>query len=162
MNGFDRFCLFWINLLFKILHIHPKEEKRQAFLQFVKFGVVGVSNTLVSYIINIAVLFLLKPYALSWDYILANIVAFLLSVLWSFFWNNRFVFSNKNGKKRDLLKTLLKTYVSYSVTGVFLCNILSWLWIDVLGVSKLVAPIINLFISVPVNFILNKFWAYKA
>lgn len=162
MNGFDRFCLFWIDLLFRILHIHPAEEKRQAFLQFVKFGVIGVTNTLVSYCIHIAVLFLLKPYSLAWDYVAANLIAFLLSVLWSFFWNNRFVFSKKDGQKRNLLATLLKTYVSYSVSGVFLCNILSWLWIDVLGISKFIAPIINLFISVPVNFLLNKFWAYRA
>lgn len=58
-------------------------------------------------------------------------------------------------------KVLLKTYASYSVTGIVINNILSWLWIDILGESKLIAPIINPLISVPLNFIFNKFWAFK-
>jgi putative flippase GtrA len=29
------------------------------------------------------------------------------------------------------------------------------------GVSKLIAPILNLLVSVPVNFLLNKFWAFR-
>ena len=128
--------------------------------QFIKFGLVGVTNTMISYIINIAVLYLLKDKALSCDYIIANVVAFLLSVLWSFCWNNRFVFEGMRGWK-NILKALLKTYVAYSVTGLVLNNILSFVWIDLLRVSKLIAPVINLLFSVPINFLLNKNWAFK-
>ncbi len=152
--------LIWGGIL-KLLHIEWTEEKWTSFLQFVKFCLVGVSNTLVSYLLNIAVLFLLKDAGLSFDYVIANVVAFILSVLWSFFWNNRFVFTKEDGEKRSVWKTLLKTYVAYSVTGIVLCNILSYIWIDVLGISKLIAPLINLIISVPINFLLNKFWAYR-
>ena len=53
------------------------------WIQFIKFGLVGVSNTAVSYTINIGTLLLLKGFRLSCDYIIANITAFLLSVLWS-------------------------------------------------------------------------------
>ncbi len=152
--------LIWGGIL-KLFHIEWTEEKWTSFMQFVKFCLVGVSNTIVSYLLNIAVLFLLKDAGLSFDYVIANIVAFVLSVLWSFFWNNRFVFTKEEGEKRSVWKTLLKTYVAYSVTGIVLCNILSYIWIDVLGISKLIAPLINLIISVPINFLLNKFWAYK-
>ena len=57
---------------------------------------------------------------------------------------------------------MLKTYLSYAVTGLLLACIMSWLWVDVLNVSKLIAPLLNLVISVPVNFILNKLWAFKS
>ena len=133
----------------------------EGFLQFVKFGLVGVSNILLSYFINVGVLLLLASKDVSWDYVVANIVAFALSVLWSFYWNNRFVFTQKQNETRNIWKALLKTYASYSVTGMVINNILSWLWIDILGVSKFIAPIINLLISVPLIFILNKFWAFK-
>ena len=33
-------------VVFKILHLHISEEKWQVFLQFIKFGIVGVSNGL--------------------------------------------------------------------------------------------------------------------
>ena len=56
---------------------------------------------------------------------------------------------------------MIKTYISYSFTGLFLSSILLVLWVQVLGISEFIAPIINLLISVPLNFIINKFWAFK-
>lgn len=92
---------------------------------------------------------------------LAQIIAFLLSVLWSFYWNNKKVFLPEEGKERSIWKALLKTYISYSFTGLFLNSILLILWVDVLEISEFVAPVFNLLISVPLNFIINKFWAFK-
>ncbi len=143
------------------LHIKLSEEKEAVLIQFVKFGIVGVSNTLLSYVLNILVLLALAPFKLSWDYFAANIVAFVISVAWSYFWNNKYVFKAENGEKRSVWKTLLKTYISYGFTGLILANVLSWVWVDVIGISKFIAPLLNLIISVPVNFILNKLWAFK-
>ena len=56
-------------------------------MQFVKFGMVGLSNTLLSYILNVMVLLILMPFSVSWDFFAGNIVGFVLSVLWSFYWN---------------------------------------------------------------------------
>lgn len=58
-------------------------------------------------------------------------------------------------------KTLLKTYVSYSVTGLFLNSILLVLWVNIFSISEFIAPIINLLVSVPLNYIINKLWALK-
>ncbi len=152
--------LIWGGIL-KLIKIEWNEEQWASFFQFVKFCLVGVSNTLVSYLLNVATLFLLKDSGLSFDYVIANVVAFILSVLWSFFWNNRFVFIQKEDEERSLWKTLFRTYVAYSVTGIFLNNALSFVWIEVFGMSKYLAPVVNLLIAVPVNFLLNKLWAYK-
>ena len=46
--------------------------------------------------------------------------------------------------------------------GLFLNSILSLVWVEVFHRSKVIAPIINLLISVPLNFIMNKFWAFKS
>lgn len=130
-------------------------------VQFIKFGLVGISNTVISYVLNIITLLLLKPIQAGWDYIAANLVAFGLSVLWSFYWNNRYVFTTEKGEHRSIFKTLVKTYISYGFTGIVLNNILSWLWIEKLGISKYIAPLINLVVSVPLNFIINKLWAFR-
>ena len=70
-----------------------KQTKMELLIQFIKFGIVGVTNTVVSYVINVATLFLLGHAHIfqRWDYIIANTVAFILSVLWSFYWNNKLV-----------------------------------------------------------------------
>lgn len=146
----------------KIIRITPNEKNVNAWVQFVKFGIVGVSNTVIGYVLNILVLLALKSANVSWDYIAGNIVSFVLSVLWSFYWNNRFVFTVESGKKRNFGKALLKTYMAYGFTGIILNNILSFIWIDKIGISKFIAPLINLIVSVPLNFIINKLWAFKS
>ena len=150
-----------VQLLFRLIHKNPDEKTTESLVQFVKFGIVGASNTAISYGINVLVLKLLEPYRLPWDYVAGNVVAFILSVLWSFYWNNKYVFTRQEGQERNLWKALLKTYVSYGFTGILLTNLLSWVWIDVLGISRYVAPLLNLVISIPLNFIINKFWAFR-
>ena len=140
-----------------------KQTKKELLIQFIKFGIVGVTNTLVSYVINVAVLFVLGRVQIfqRWDYIIANTVAFILSVLLSFYWNNKLVFDMEGTGWKELLGALFKMYLSYAFTGIILSNVLSYLWIDVLHISKYIAPLINSAIGVPINFILNKFWAFQ-
>ena len=72
------------------------------------------------------------------------------------------MFRLEEGGKRSLWKALLKTYVSYSFTGLFLNGILLVLWVRVLHISEFAAPLINLLFSVPLNFLMNKLWAFKS
>lgn len=152
-----------LRVLYKIAGRELTEEAVAAFLQFVKFGIVGVSNTVVSYVLYIVTLYGLKAAGLmpGADYLMAQGVSFVLSVLWSFYWNNKAVFVLEDGEQRSVWKALLKTYVSYSFTGLFLNTALLVLWVKALHISELIAPLINLVVSVPVNFLINKFWAFK-
>ncbi len=132
-------------------------------MQFVRFGIVGLSNTVISYVLYAVFLLLFQHFGMleGIDYIVAQVIQFFLSVLWSFYWNNRMVFRLGEGEHRSLLKALLKTYVSYAFTGLFLSSILLIFWVQVLHISEFIAPIINLCVSVPLNFLINKFWAFK-
>ena len=56
----------------------------------------------------------------------------------------------------------MKTYMAYGFTGIILNNILSFIWIDKVGISKFIALLINLIVSVPLNFVINKLWTFKA
>lgn len=161
MKKFDKFIYYICKFIAKILKKDQDENAVNSLVQFVKFGIVGVSNTVISYVINVLVLLAMKPMDVSWDYFVGNIVSFILSVLWSFYWNNKYVFTLEEGKRRSIGKALLKTYVSYGFTGIILNNILSWIWVSVLCISKYIAPIINLVASVPINFFMNKLWAFR-
>ena len=127
--------------------------------QFIKFCVVGASNALVAYISYTAFLLLFEE--LKWfpnyDYVLAQYISFFISVLWSFYWNNKYVFE----RTEKWYFRLIKMLIVYSVTGIILSTALLYLMIDVLGMHKLVAPIINIIIGLPINYLLNKKWAFK-
>ena len=150
-------------IIFKLLHLKLTGAQWNSLLQFVKFGIVGLSNTAISYIIYLGALFMMQRMHLlpSIDYLVAQFIGFFLSVLWSFYWNNKYVFEKSENEERNVFKTLLKTYISYAFTGLFLNSLLSILWVETLHISKQIAPLINLLISVPLNFIINKFWAFK-
>lgn len=158
----------WVYSIFryiftKLLKKDYTEVKHESLMQFVKFGIVGVSNTVISYMLYAISLLIFQKLSIfsRFDYLLAQLVAFALSVLWSFYWNSRMVFTVKGGQKRCFWKALVKTYISYSFTGLFLNSFLLVLWINIIHISEFIAPIINLVISVPLNFLINKYWAFK-
>lgn len=157
----NKFVITICKLFARILRKDKDEEFVNGLVEFVKFGIVGVSNTFIGYFINVVVLLIMQPFDVSWDYFVGNIISFFLSVLWSFFWNNKYVFVLKEGEERSIWKALLKTYISYGFSGLVLSNILSWVWVSGLGISKFIAPLLNLIVSVPVNFVMNKLWAFK-
>lgn len=129
-------------------------------IQFAKFGIVGVSNTGVSYVINIGMLWILQNLQYKYDYMIANVAAFLLSVLWSFYWNDKYVFVTNAKQNQSKCVRLLRMYASYAFTGIILNNIFSYVWISILSISKIIAPLINCILVVPINYILNKKWAF--
>ena len=59
-------------------------KTNETFIQFLKFGLVGVSNTLLALAIYYAWLFL------TGNYLQANFISWALSVLNAFYWNNRY------------------------------------------------------------------------
>lgn len=138
------------------------ERAWEELLQFVKFGIVGLSNTVIGYLIFIVSLFCLRSIDLFFrtDIYIAQFIMFLLSVLWSFYWNNRAVFKIEDGEQRNLILALIKTYMTYAFTSLFLSEVLLLIWVDAVGISEFIAPVINLLITVPLNFIIQKFWAF--
>ena len=79
-------------IIIDILHIKMTGETWENFLQFVKFGIVGVSNSVISYILYVVALLFLQNFNVfpTFDYIISQVISFLLSVLWSFYWNKKF------------------------------------------------------------------------
>lgn len=164
MYNYIQRIIYWIiEKGFNVMGREVKDGTFQTIMQFVRFGIVGVSNTVISYVIYVVGLLLLQKIHLlpQYDYLFAQIAAFVISVLWSFYWNSKMVFALEEGKERSVWKALIKTFISYSFTGLFLSSILLFLWVRVLGISEFIAPLINLLITVPLNFIINKFWAFK-
>lgn len=163
--GWIEKCTYMLmGFLCKMIGKPLTESRMEGVMQFVRFGIVGVSNTIISYVIYVVCLLFFQKMGIlkNIDYIIAQVTQFVLSVLWSFYWNNRMVFTLKEGEKRSVWKALIKTYISYSFTGLFINSALLIVWVKVMHISEFIAPVINLLISVPLNFIINKFWAFKA
>ena len=123
--------------------------------QFIKFGIVGASNTLIAYVIYSICVYL------GTHYLLANALGFFISVLNAYYWSDRFVFKKGEGEARSAIWTLAKTYIAYGSTGLLLASILLYLYVDKLHISEYIAQLLVLVITIPLNFIINKFWSFK-
>ena len=123
--------------------------------QFLKFGIVGFSNTIIAYVVY--------SLGIYWGlhYLLANVFAFLISVLNAYFWSDRYVFKKKDNEERNTILTLIKTIIAYGSTGILLASLLLYIYIDKFGVSEYVAQLLVLLVTIPVNFVMNKFWAFQ-
>lgn len=126
-------------------------------LQFLKFGIVGAINTVLSYLITNGCYYLLGLHEQ-----LSNLINFLITVFIAYLLGSRFVFTEKEqGEKPAWYVSLYKVYASYAFTELFLMAILLFVEERILGIPHFIATFMNLIITVPINFILNKFWAYR-
>lgn len=128
--------------------------KMNIIKQVLSFGFVGTIITI------LALLIYWGCVSLGIHYQVANTIGFVITVAVAYELNNRITFGNDVCLRRSL-KGLLKAYTSYSVSGLFIAGVLLWLWTEKLGIDKNIAPLLNLFFTVPINFLLNKFWVYK-
>ncbi len=162
------------------------KKKITEALQFIKFCIVGLSNTLICEGIYVVLLFF------GVHYLAANIIGNLVSILNAYYWSNKYVFKAAEGEQRVWWKVLLKTYATYGFSMLLSAGLLVfWLEIvklehfmdpvlellsnlgilgflgnigimlDVKILSEILAAGINLIITIPLNYVINKFWAYR-
>ena len=129
-------------------------------VQVLLFALVGFSSALVNMGIYNLVLWGMQK--LGWlpgyDYLVALFFGFVISVAWAFFFNRRFVFRSPGAPWKE---SLIKVYITYSITGIGLSSLLSCLWVQVFDIPKEIVTIINDILCFPVNFLLNKYWSFR-
>ncbi len=140
-----------------------KDQRLAPLLQFIKFGLVGVSNTAISYGIDMLCYYVLlsgAPWPDGTKVIVSSAIAFIVSVTNSYYWNNRFVFGQGEKKTaRQHLLTYGKTVLCYGVTGLVLAPLIKS-WATSLGIAYWLGSLMSLVVTIPLNFILNKRWAF--
>lgn len=133
-------------------------------VQFIKFGLVGVGNTAISYAVEMLgyyVLFAAAPWPERVRIAVVTALAFLTGTVNSYYWNSRYVFGD--GEKKSLgghLAAYLKMAACYALTGLVLAPVLK-VWVHERGVAYWLASLLTLVVTVPLNFFLNKLWAFR-
>lgn len=129
-------------------------------VQVLLFALVGFSSALVNLGIYNLVLWGMQSF--GWlpgiDFLIAQFFGFVISVAWAFWFNRRYVFCTPGAPWKS---SLIKVYITYSITGIGLSWLLSLLWVHVFDIPKEVVTLINDFLCFPVNFLLNKYWSFR-
>jgi putative flippase GtrA len=123
------------------------------WLQLVRFGVVGGSG----FVVNLLV-YALCAQALGIDYRLANILAWLVAVLNNFLLNRHWTFDAAAGSVRF---QAIRFFVVSLVAEGFSLLLLTAL-VEGAGVAKVPAQALAVAASMPLNFLGNKLWSFRA
>ncbi len=123
------------------------------WLQLVRFGAVGMSG----YLVNLVV-FAACVHLLGIDFRLASAIAFLVSVGNNFWLNRHWTFSAKQHHPgRQALKFFTVSLIAYGCSYLMLITL-----VDDVGVDKVVAQAIAVIAAMPLSFIGQKLWSFKA
>jgi putative flippase GtrA len=123
------------------------------WLQLVRFGIVGG----IGFVVNLAV-YTLCVHAIGIDYHLAAVLAWLVAVLNNFALNRHWTFDARAGRAH--FQALRFLIVSLLALGVSL--LLLTLFVDVFGLAKVPAQALAVAASMPLNFVGNKLWSFRA
>ncbi|WP_223592197.1 GtrA family protein [Neobacillus bataviensis] len=118
--------------------------------KFLKFGAVGIFNTLIT--IGSFTLFVY----LGINYLIANIIAYGLGTVNSFFWNKNWVFQEKSGTLTLFLKFVVVNLITLGINTLSL-----FILVDQLNTHSAAAQVISTFLGMFVNFFLNQKWTFN-
>lgn len=132
-----------------IKKMYVKYEEAIIYLVF------GVLTT----VVNIVVFYLLDT-VFDVQYLIANLVSIIVSILFAFFTNKKYVFKSKSENFQSWMKEFV-LFCSFRVlSGVF--DMLSmWILVDFLTLDTNIAKIATQFIVVVLNYFFSKFFVFK-
>ena len=123
-----------------------RERIKTLAKQIISFGIVGLIMTSISLAIYWA------GVRLGVHYLIANAMGFVISVAIGYVLNNTFTFRENGNHVAWSFAALFKMYASYFFTGIILNSVLLWFWNDYVGINENISPIINLVVTIPLNF----------
>ncbi|MDO8463229.1 MAG: GtrA family protein [bacterium] len=122
---------------------------------FIRYATIGVSNTA----LNFGMYAALTRGTTFWraHYLAANALAFVVAVTWSFFWNKRWSFGNRERRYGvQYAKFILVTVVGLGIEQGMLA-----LGVATLGILDLLAKLLAAPLVVLWNFTMYRVWAFK-
>lgn len=137
-----------IRSIFNILHIKLSSRYEKLLVQIFKFGIVGVVATIIDFIF----LYVFREFC-CFSIIVANTLAFIISVIYNYWASLTFVFEvddNKDKKRQFII------FIIFSVIGLLINNLLVYIIAEVLNIYYMLAKVVATLVVMVFNFITRK------
>lgn len=129
------------------------------YKEIVNYLIIGVLTTVVSLVSFYLVRIFVFTNDSQFDIQLANVISWVLAVLFAFVTNKKYVFESKSTGYQKFLE-MIKFYVSRLTTlGVEM--FVMWLLTSPLKVDDMISKIIVQFIIVILNYVFSKLFVFK-
>ena len=135
---------------FKRLLDHPCIKP---FYKLFKFGIVGVMNTVVDFLV-----YTLLVSVLGWGLYISQVVSYSCGMLNSYVVNRKWTFSTKNG----FFSKELVRFILLNLSTMLLGMIIIWVCTEHLMLHKLIAKLISTVLVLVINFLVSNFWVFRS
>lgn len=124
-------------------------NKYREILLYVFFGVLTT-------LINIIVFFVMRDF-LNSSIVISNTIAWLLSVLFAFVTNKKWVFESKNNQR---LKEMVHFYLARIAT-LLIETIVLYILIDLMLINDTISKVFSNIIVIVLNYVFSKMFVFK-
>lgn len=132
------------------MNFNKIEAKGIGMEKFIKFGLVGVLNTVITIVV-----FNILRFA-DINIVVANTTGYICGMVNSYLWNNRWVFKSNS---KDV-STVAKFIVVNAIT-MLINNCILILLVQNIGINEVIAQCGALVLTTVINFIGSKLWIFK-
>ncbi len=98
--------------------------------------------------------------ALGVHYLIANVIAWVLSVIFAFVTNKVFVFNSRSWKASVWIKECISFMTARMITGVF-DMVVMVVMVDLLNANEMLAKFVANFFVIFTNYGISKLWIFK-
>ena len=136
-----------------ILFLNKHRETRN---QFIKFGFVGLGNTILD--LGVYILLTRSLHFFAVNYLLANTISWICAVMFSFTMNRYWTFK---AHFHSAARTQYAKFFIVSVVSLLLSQITLFVAVDVVGIHDLAGKAASIVIVMFWNFFMNKKWTFR-
>lgn len=129
----------------------PNRQTSLGVMETIRFGLVGVMNTGLDFI-----LFLLMTNLWHWNVLIAQTLSYLFGLINSFVWNRRLTFQSKGRPETSEVIRFIGVNLVSLLASLFVISEMAHF-----SVPNTLSKIIVLFITFAINFTGSKWWVFR-
>lgn len=126
-------------------------KNKVEFVRFLKFLIVGIINTGITYIVYVLLRFLdLVPE-------LCNVIGYIVGVVNSFIWNKKWVFQARSGNTINEFMSFIAVFVVCYAIQLYVFRTMLYVFF----INEYLAQLIGMIVYTILNFSLNRIFSFK-
>ncbi len=126
-------------------------KKYQEIINYLIAGGLTVLVTVLSYAFFTKILHIY--------YIVSNILAWIVAVIFAYVVNRRFVFQSKSSKRARVKE--IRNFFIFRLLSLLIDTILMYLLVDIFRINDLISKMIVQIVVIVLNYIFSKFFIFK-
>lgn len=132
------------------INIKEMYTKNKEVINYLIFGLLTFAVSMVTYYLS----------RLIFDYVVSNIISWILAVLFAYITNKLFVFESKTNNLKEIINEFIK-FIGGRIFTLILETLILYLMVDLMHINDMIVKLIAQVIVIITNYILSKLIIFK-